>query len=129
MELVRSAMFVPGHRARFVDKALGGLAADAIMLDLEDGVPPPEKAGGRALVAAAAAANVQALDGVWPDIQDAAGLARDCALARELGFTGKSLIHPGQIEPINAAFSPGADEIAYAERVVAAFEAAQAQGE
>ncbi|HWP29083.1 MAG TPA: CoA ester lyase [Chloroflexota bacterium] len=263
MEFMRSAMFVPGHRQRFIDKALGGLPADVFLLDLEDGVPPAEKPTGRALLAealgrprgasptlryvrvnaigsawleadleavvrpgldglclpkvdypeqvqqvdalvaareraaglpagsiryivaiesprgllnaaaigaasprvaalmfgaedfgrelglptrregeasrllyarsalvvAAAAANVQVIDGVWPDIQDTAGLAADCQLARQLGFTGKSLIHPGQLDIINAAFSPTPEEVDYAQRVVQAFEAAMARGE
>src|SRR5919202_3863105 len=47
---MRSAMFVPGHRQRFIDKALGGLAADVFLFDLEDGVPPAEKPAGRALL-------------------------------------------------------------------------------
>jgi citrate lyase subunit beta/citryl-CoA lyase len=260
---MRSAMFVPGHRQRFVDKALGGLRADVFLFDLEDGVPPAEKPAGRvllgetlarprppgeglryvrvngigsdrfepdldavvrpgldglclpkvdaaeqihqvdallapreraaglaagtvryivaiesprgllgafaiasasprvaglmfgaedfglelglpthseaeaseliyarsALVTAAAAANVQSIDGVWPDIQDATGLATDCLRARRLGFTGKSLIHPGQIDAINAAFSPTEGEIDYARRVVEAFDAAMARGD
>src|SRR5215207_7072585 len=53
MEFMRSAMFVPGHRQRFLDKALAGLPTDVIMLDLEDGVPPQEKAAGRELTAEA----------------------------------------------------------------------------
>ncbi len=262
MEFMRSAMFVPGHRQRFIDKALAGLPCDVFMLDLEDGVPPQEKAEGRKLtgeslgrprvgrtlryvrinalaspwfdadieavvrpgldglvlpkvdtleelqeidrrvlakegekgvalgsiryivaiesprgllnapaiaagssrvaalmfgaedygrelglpvkregeaaelifarsmlVNAAAVAHVQALDGVWPDIQDAAGLERDCLQSRRLGFTGKSLIHPGQIDAINRAFSPTPEEVEYSRAVVAAFDAAQAKGE
>jgi citrate lyase subunit beta/citryl-CoA lyase len=263
MEFMRSAMFVPGHRQRFIDKALGGLPADVFLFDLEDGVPPAEKAVGRellgqtlarprqsgealryvrvngigsdrlepdldavvrpgvdglclpkvdypeqiqrvdallapretaaglaagslryivaiesprgllnalaiasasprvaalmfgaedfglelglpthregeaseliyarsALVTAAAAANVQSIDGVWPDIQDAEGLRVDCLRARRLGFTGKSLIHPGQIDAINGAFSPTEGEIDYARRVVEAFDAAMARGD
>jgi citrate lyase subunit beta/citryl-CoA lyase len=82
-----------------------------------------------AFVNGAAAAHVQAVDGVWPDIQDAAGLERDCLQSRRLGFTGKSLIHPGQIDAINRAFSPTPEEIEYSRAVVAAFDAAQAKGE
>jgi citrate lyase subunit beta/citryl-CoA lyase len=260
---MRSAMFVPGHRQRFVDKALGGLGADVFLFDLEDGVPPAEKQAGRDLLAetlgrprqpgdalryvrvngigsdrlppdldavvrpgldglclpkvdtaeqirevdglvaareaaaglvagsvryivaiesprgllnayaiatasprvaalmfgaedfglelglpthregeaseliyarssmvtAAAAASIQSIDGVWPDIQDAEGLAADCLRARRLGFTGKSLIHPGQIDAINAAFSPTEGELDYARRVVEAFDAAMARGD
>ena len=82
-----------------------------------------------AMVVAAAAANVGAFDGVWPDLRDAEGLRRDTLRARRLGFTGKSLIHPGQIDTINEIFSPTAEDVDYALRVVAAFEEAQARGE
>jgi citrate lyase subunit beta/citryl-CoA lyase len=80
-------------------------------------------------VIAAASAHRLAFDGVWPDIKDAAGLRRDSLQARRLGFAGKSLIHPGQVETINEIFSPSADEIDYARRVLAAFEEAQARGD
>jgi citrate lyase subunit beta/citryl-CoA lyase len=50
-------------------------------------------------------------------------------MAKQLGFQGKMAIHPTQVEPINAAFSPTSDELAYAKRVVAAFEAAEAAGQ
>src|SRR6266852_1189879 len=56
------------------------------------------------------------------DIADAQGFARECAEARELGFDGKTLIHPSQIEPCNAAFSPTADEVASARKIIAAFD-------
>jgi citrate lyase subunit beta/citryl-CoA lyase len=82
-----------------------------------------------AVVVAAAAAKVQAIDGVWPDFRDAEGLLRDSIQARRLGFTGKSTFHPGQIDAINQVFSPTAEDVAYAERVVTAFEEAQAAGQ
>lgn len=82
-----------------------------------------------ALVMAGAAAHVQLIDGVWPDIKDPDGLQRYAIQARRLGFTGMSLIHPGQIEIINAVFSPGKDEVEYARQVVQAFEEAQARGD
>jgi citrate lyase subunit beta/citryl-CoA lyase len=72
---------------------------------------------------AAAAIGIQAIDGVYADFSDAAGLARELAEARRDGFTGKLAIHPGQIEAINAAFTPTEAELAYARRVVAAFAA------
>jgi citrate lyase subunit beta/citryl-CoA lyase len=50
-------------------------------------------------------------------------------MAKQLGFQGKMAIHPTQIEPINTAFSPSQEELAYAKRAVAAFEAAEAAGE
>jgi len=64
------------------------------------------------------------VDGVTTAIDDAAALARDVARARALGFGGKLCIHPRQVGPVNAAFRPGADEIAWAQRVVAADAAA-----
>jgi citrate lyase subunit beta/citryl-CoA lyase len=260
MEIMRSLMFVPGHRERMVEKALG-LSLDVAFLDLEDGAPPGEKDNARAMVAralgrpsggplrfvrvnaigtdrleadlravvrpglqglvlpkverpeevltvdailnerepsaglergsvkfipsvesargllnapaiaaccervvgimfgaedfgldlglptnregeareliyarsamvvAAASVHVQAIDGVWPDIHDGEGLRRDALQARRLGFSGKSLIHPGQIDTINEIFSPTPGEVDYARRVVQAFEEAEARGE
>jgi citrate lyase subunit beta / citryl-CoA lyase len=81
------------------------------------------------LVVAAAAANIQAVDGVWPDLSDADGLKRYALQSRRLGFSGMSLIHPGQIETINRIFGPTADEVAYCQKVIEAFEAALARGD
>ena len=262
MELLRSWMFVPGHRQRMIDKALG-LNADAIMLDIEDGVAPNEKDAARkniseslgrekapaaparyvrinaigharmdadleavvrrglegvvcpkvdtveeiktvdarltgqeaknqlpsgaikllvaiespkgllnapaiaaaspritgllfgaedfgreiglpavregeardliyarsAIVIAAASAHVQAIDGVWVDLNDSAGLAGFARQSRQLGFSGMSCIHPAQIDAINATFSPTAEEIDYCQRVLQAFEEANARGD
>ncbi len=61
------------------------------------------------------------LDGVFNAFKDEAGFAADCAHGRDLGFDGKTLIHPGQIETCNRTFSPSADEVAWARAVVAAF--------
>jgi citrate lyase subunit beta/citryl-CoA lyase len=262
MELLRSWMFVPGHRQRMIDKALG-LNADAIMLDIEDGVAPDEKDAARknigeslgrekaagsparyvrtnaigharmdadlqsvlrpgleglvcpkvdtvdevktvdellndgepknklqrgsiklliaiesprgllhtpaiaaaspriagllfgaedfgreiglpavredeardliyarsALAVAAASAHVQAIDGVWVDLNDGAGLFGFARQSRRLGFSGMSCIHPSQIDPINATFSPTAEEIDYCQKVLRAFEEANARGD
>jgi len=81
------------------------------------------------LVTVAAAAHVQAVDGVWPDLEDTGGLQQFAVQSRRLGFTGMSLIHPSQIDAVNAVFTPTADEIAYCREVVQAFEDAQARGE
>jgi citrate lyase beta subunit len=81
-----------------------------------------------ATVVAAASAGKLALDGIWPDIQDEAGLRADSLRARRLGFTGKTLIHPGQIAVVNEVFSPTAAELGEARRVVHAFEEALAKG-
>ena len=74
-------------------------------------------------LAGAVAAGVQPVDGVFADFRDAEGLRAEAEAAAREGFTGKLAIHPDQVAVINAAFSPGADDIAHAEAIVAAFEA------
>jgi citrate lyase subunit beta / citryl-CoA lyase len=262
MDLIRSWMFVPGHRQKMIDKALG-LNADAVMLDIEDGVAPNEKDSARqniaqslgrektignparyvrinaigharmdadldavvrpgleglvcpkvdtaddvraidailnerepqvklakgstklliaiespkgllnapaiaassprvtglifgaedfgreiglptsregeardliyarsAIVVAAAAAHVQAIDGVWVDLQDSAGLLGFATQSRRLGFSGMSCIHPSQVDPINKTFSPTPEEINYANEVLKAFAEANERGD
>lgn len=262
MDLLRSWMFVPGHRQRMIDKAMG-LSVDAIMLDIEDGVAPGEKESARtliggalgresppnsparfvrindigharmdadlkavlrkglnglvlpkvdtpeevlkveailkkrepelgmsagavrllvaiespkgllnaptiaacsarviglmfgaedfgrelglptsreaeardmiyarsAMVVAAASAHVQSVDGVWVDLKDTEGLWGFARQSRRLGFSGMSLIHPSQIDPINSVFSPTPEEIDYAQQVVKAYEEAVARGD
>jgi len=66
------------------------------------------------------------LDGVFNAFKDEAGLATDCIHGRALGFDGKTLIHPSQVEPCNRAFSPSDEEAAWAKAVVAAFEGSDA---
>lgn len=262
MDLLRSWMFVPGHRQRMIDKAMG-LSVDAIMLDIEDGVAPGEKESARtliggalgresppnsparfvrindigharmdadlkavlrkglnglvlpkvdtpeevlkveailkkrepelgmsagavrllvaiespkgllnaptiaacsprviglmfgaedfgrelglptsreaeardmiyarsAMVVAAASAHVQSVDGVWVDLKDTEGLWGFARQSRRLGFSGMSLIHPSQIDPINSVFSPTPEEVDYAQQVVKAYEEAVARGD
>ena len=262
MNLIRSWMFVPGHRQRMIDKALG-LNADAIMLDIEDGVAPNEKDSARkniadslgrdktpgsparyvrinsighsrmdadleavvrpgleglvcpkvdtpeevrqvdailndkepknklakgsvqlliaiesprglfnapaiasssprvvglifgaedfgreiglptvregeardliyarsAIVIAAASAHVQSVDGVWVDLNDGQGLLGFAKQSRQLGFSGMSCIHPSQVDAINTTFSPTAEEIDYCQKVLQAFEEANARGD
>jgi citrate lyase subunit beta/citryl-CoA lyase len=82
-----------------------------------------------ATVVAAVASGKIALDGIWPDFRDAAGLRADSLRARRLGFSGKTLIHPDQIAVINEVFSPTAAEVDEARRVVSAFEEALARGD
>jgi len=73
-------------------------------------------------VAAARAYGIDILDGVYNDIANAEGFAAECAQARDLGFDGKTLIHPQQIGPCNEAFSPTAEEVAWARKIIAAFD-------
>jgi citrate lyase subunit beta/citryl-CoA lyase len=74
----------------------------------------------QSIVVAARAADITVFDGVFNGLDDTDGLAAECADSRRLGFDGKSLIHPNQIAPCRAAFAPTADEIARAERLIAA---------
>jgi len=71
----------------------------------------------------AAAAGVAAIDTLHADFRDEPGLVASARQARRDGFTGKLAIHPDQVAPINAAFTPSADEVAHAEAVVALFAA------
>jgi citrate lyase subunit beta/citryl-CoA lyase len=76
----------------------------------------------------ARAARVQAIDTPWIDIADREGLIEEAKAVRQLGFRGKLLIHPSQIEPVNRVFSPSEAEIEYAKKVVKAFKEAEAKG-
>jgi citrate lyase beta subunit len=80
------------------------------------------------IVVAARVAGLRVLDGPVADYGDEEGLRKSCLLARSLGFDGKWCIHPGQIPVVNEAFSPTDEELAWAERVVAAYEEANAAG-
>src|SRR5216684_2043377 len=73
-------------------------------------------------VAAARAFGIDIIDGVYNELGNAEGFARECAAARDMGFDGKTLIHPSQIGSCNAAFSPSAEEVAQAKRIIAAFD-------
>ena len=83
---------------------------------------------GLCLLAAKAEGRV-IVDGVYNAFKDEAGLAAECAQGRDMGFDGKTLIHPAQVEICNAAFAPSAEEVDLARRQIAAFNAAQAQGQ
>ena len=79
-------------------------------------------------LAAARAYGVDIIDGVFNDIGNAEGFAQECTQARDLGFDGKSLIHPSQIEACNKVFSPTSEEIAQAEKIIAAFALPESEG-
>ncbi|WP_164155250.1 HpcH/HpaI aldolase/citrate lyase family protein [Sandarakinorhabdus rubra] len=81
-----------------------------------------------AIVLAARARGIACFDGVFTAFRDVDGFRAEAAQARLLGFDGKTLIHPSQVEPCNEAFSPTADEVARAHAMIAAYEAALAEG-
>jgi citrate lyase subunit beta/citryl-CoA lyase len=65
---------------------------------------------------------LEILDGPYSDFSNVDGFGQECAQGRDLGFDGKTLIHPGQIEACNAIFTPPAEEVAHARKIIAAFE-------
>ncbi len=77
---------------------------------------------------AARASKIGIIDGVFNAISDAHGFEAECVQGKELGFDGKTLIHPSQVEIANRVFAPTEAEIEHARRVVAAFDEAQAAG-
>jgi citrate lyase beta subunit len=77
------------------------------------------------VVHAAASYGLDAIDVPYLDLEDEAGLTLECRLVQGLGFTGKAAIHPKQLGPINKAFTPDAAGIAYARKVIAAFDASE----
>jgi citrate lyase subunit beta/citryl-CoA lyase len=73
-------------------------------------------------LAAARIHGIDILDGVYNDLSNADGFEAECVQGVELGFDGKTLIHPNQIEPCNKAFSPSEEEVANARKMIAAFD-------
>lgn len=108
------------------DSLLDCLVAGTNDLARETGVALPE---GRQfmqswlmqIILAARTAGLDALDGVYNDFRDTAGYQSECETGRLMGFDGKTLIHPAQIEAANAAFGAGAEDIAAAQAIVDAF--------
>ncbi|MDR4307114.1 CoA ester lyase [Chelatococcus sambhunathii] len=72
-------------------------------------------------LAAARANGLTILDGVFNDIADVDGCREECRQSRDLGFDGKTIIHPNQIEPANSCFAPSAEEVERAQKVIDAF--------
>jgi len=85
--------------------------------------PAPVVLARAQVLVAAGALGIPAIDTPWPDHSDQIGLRREADAAAADGFAGKILIHPAQIEPVNAAFTPSEEQVHWAERVNAAFEA------
>ncbi len=83
----------------------------------------------RVVLASRAAGLEGPLDSPWFDFKDLAGFARALERSRRSGFQGRLCVHPDQLGPVNAAYQPSAEELARAERIVAAFREAEAKGE
>ena len=81
-----------------------------------------------AVVTACAANDLQAIDMVYIDFRDIEGLRAEAREGARLGFSGKQIIHPNQVAPVQEAFTPSEEAIAYAQRVVNAFTASQKEG-
>ena len=103
--------------------------------DLAKELRAPLQAGRAALVPhlatavlGAREAGIAVLDGVWNDVKDLDGFAAECRQGLALGFDGKTLIHPGQVDGANATWAPTSEELEQARTVVAAFEQAAADG-
>ena len=77
----------------------------------------------------ARAAGIEAIDGIWQRVDDINGLVRDATVAQRLGYSGKSLIHPTQIEPVHSVFVPTESQVKWARKVVDALEKAMEKGE
>ena len=106
-------------------------AANIGELDRHDELYPGHRwhAVMQTIVAAARANGLRCMDGPYAAYTDAAGLDRACLVARAMGFDGKQCIHPSQLATVNAVFSPSDEEVARAEAIVRAYEAAVAAGQ
>lgn len=127
---VMNAAAIAGADDRVVGLMLG---AEDLALDL--GLPAHRLGEAKdltfvrsSLVIAARSVGRWVIDGVYPDYADVDGLLLDIERARQIGFAGKSLFHPSQISHINAGFMPSAKEMERAQRIVDAFDRAEAEG-
>ena len=82
----------------------------------------------QAVIVACAAFDIQAIDIVTIDFKDIESLRAESEFGARLGYAGKQIIHPAQVEPVQTAFTPSADAIAHARRIVESFEASQKEG-
>jgi citrate lyase subunit beta / citryl-CoA lyase len=82
----------------------------------------------KAIVDARAAGLEYPLDGVYAALDNESGLIADTTLSKRLGYKGRTVIHPKQVEPVNRIYTPPPEEVAYYQRLLAAFEAAKADG-
>lgn len=122
-----AAIAQAGTRARWLSFGAVDLAKDlGMLLTVDEWELTPARA---AVVLASRVAGLDApIDTVWVHFRDEAGLIKSAERARTLGFQGKMCIHPDQVAAVNRAFTPSDEEVAKAEKIVAAFEKAEAAG-
>ena len=77
---------------------------------------------------AATAAGVAAIDGIWQDLKDKSGFAKDCQVGKSLGYAGKSVIHPDQIKTVHKIFHPSKPEITWAKKVCSVYKKSKKKG-
>jgi citrate lyase subunit beta/citryl-CoA lyase len=82
----------------------------------------------RVVIHCAAAYGLQALDGIYTTLHDEAGLIADASYARSIGMKGKYVVHPEQVEPVNRVFTPTAQELEAARKIVSAYDEAMSRG-
>jgi citrate lyase subunit beta/citryl-CoA lyase len=116
-----------GSRVRRLSFGAVDFARDlGLRLSLDEWELTPARS---AIVLASRVAGLDApLDSVWVHYRDTDGLIASAERVRDMGFRGKMCIHPAQIAPVNAVFTPSDEDVAHAEKIVAAFEEAEAQG-
>jgi citrate lyase subunit beta/citryl-CoA lyase len=132
METARGVLEAPEIAVAHPRLALFAMGLEDFAKELHADNSPPRTAMLYALertVLVARAYGLGVLDGVYPAFDDEPGFAAACAQGAALGFDGKQLIHPRQISVANAAYAPSAEAVSDARRLIAAFEAARAQGE
>jgi len=79
------------------------------------------------LLLSARAAKVQAIDNVYADVANEAGFMADTLLGKELGFSGKSVIHPNQVEIVHRIYTPTLNEVSKAQKIIGAYQEALAK--
>lgn len=123
---LETLIFGPGDFAASMRMPLANVGE----FDAHDELYPGHRwhAAMQAVVAAARVNGLRCLDGPFAGFKDLTGLEHACRIARAMGFDGKECIHPAQIETVHAVFSPTTEEVAWAERVLAAYTQAQAAG-
>lgn len=133
IEMPRAILDIAGIAAAAQDTRLCALVMGLNDLALETGaIPTPDRVAFQPAltmtVMAARARGLAVIDGVFNDFRDEQGLVRECQQGRVLGFDGKSLIHPAQLETANRIFAPDPDAVEHARAVIAAFAQPENQG-